>query len=134
MALKWYGHKAIAHVRKQAKKRITKASIYLSAEAKEIVSRKQPTRGKGTRKRGLDPSKPGEAPKRVIGALMRSITWEVRDLDTGGVAGRIGTNNPVGRWMQLGTKKMPQPRPWLTLVLARSMGRLRRILEGNEHG
>lgn len=71
-------------------------------------SRTQPISPGG---RGLDPSKPGEYPKRVTDEFMKGVVHEHRaEIMTS----RVGTNVPHGRWLQFGTSRMAA-RPWLTL-------------------
>ncbi len=129
MALRWFGDAAHAHVMERANTRVEAATIHLATRIKTAVSRSQPTTGTGTRKKGLDPSKPGEFPKFVIGSFRRSIQWEVdRPLGGRALTGRVGTNDPRGRWFEFGTRKMKR-RPWLTLALSMWKLELRLILE-----
>ena len=80
---------------------------------------------KGKRKEGAFRSKPGEPPRKQTGRLRASVTHEV-DPTTG--AGRVGTNLPYGKALELGTKRGLLPRPWLRRALAEMAARVEQLL------
>ncbi len=126
MPMIWYGDTVTAEINKEVGQRIKKAGIALRMHARQKVGRDQPTRTYGTSRTtvGLDPSKPGDYPKKVTAHLRRNIQAEY---DPRIQTSRIGTNVPYGKWLELGTSKMAR-RPWLSRALAESMGQLRAIL------
>jgi len=125
MAMKWFGPQVEAKIRDGTARRVRAAGIHLKNRIRESVGRSQPTRGAGLKKVGLDPSKPGEYPKKVLGHLRRNIQDEH---DSTKRISRVGTNVLYGKFLELGTKTM-LPRPWLSNAL-RDFGReVRRILE-----
>jgi len=125
--VKWYGSTVIPDVKRRlVGPRIQLAAAAIQGAAKRGVSRSQPTRGTGLRKRGLDPSRPGEYPKRVTGHLMRNIN---RTFSASELVARVGTNVKYGRYLELGTRKMAR-RPWLSKALHEAMPELRRLLGG----
>lgn len=105
-------------------KRFLAAMIFLRDHIRRKISRSQPTSGAATRKRGLDPSKPGEYPKKLLGHLRRNVQSEG---NKGERKARAGTNVPYGRWLELGTRRMGR-RPWLTLAIRESAQSIRNIL------
>lgn len=125
MPVFWQGKKITREIRGLMGKRLEKAARMLRNYARVKSSRSQPTRGVGTLKRGLDPSKPGEYPKVVSGTHRRMIAFEV---DRKTLTARIGSNLVYARHLELGTRKMKR-RPWLSRALAESMGQLRKILQ-----
>lgn len=107
-------------------KRVKAATIYFSGQLKKEVSRKQATRGTGLRKRGLNPSAPGNFPKMVSGRFRSSIAWEY---DKDRKVGRVGSDSIVAFWLEFGTKKMKR-RPWLTLGILKYRRFIRKIITG----
>lgn len=124
MAMVWYGEECVKTVKAEAGNRIRRAGIYLQNQIRQDVGRSQPTKGTGTKKRGLDPSKPGESPKKVLGHLRRNI---VQEHDKDRQLSRVGTNVLYGKWLELGTRKM-KPRPWLRNALTAYGKALRQII------
>ena len=125
MTLKWHGDEAIRRINATMVQRLKGAAMYVRGEARKNISRGQPTRlthgmqrhdemGRFTkrgasRRVGLDPSAPGEFPKKVTGQLRRRVVWEV---DEHKLTARVGTNLPYGKWLEVGTRLM-KARPWL---------------------
>ncbi len=124
----WYGKEVEAKASALAGARVNAACIHLKNRLREAMSVSQPTSGSGSRKRGLDPSAPGEYPKIVTGHLRRNVNSEY---DAQTQVGRVGTNVPYGRYLELGTSKM-QRRPWLTLGLKQFGGEMKQIIESGK--
>jgi len=122
--LNWNGDEASKKIEDTMVNRLDLAGLTLMNEARELVSRDQPRAGKGATKRGLDPSKPGQSPKRVTGTLHRSIFWA---LDRQAVKGRVGTPLRYGLFLELGTSKTAA-RPWMIKAVRNKRERIRRIL------
>ena len=96
------------------------------------LNRGQPTRTTPSgRLIGLDPSKPGEPPKKVTTRLQGSIEWEVVR-EEGDWVGRWGTNVVYGRRQELGffgrdaigRNVRHFPRPYLRPVLNEEFDRM----------
>ena len=81
---------------------IKAATLAVEQEAQRLVG--------GT---GDQSSPPGQPPHLVTGEFAGSISHEFEDE---GLTGIVGTNDPVGRWLEFGTSKMAA-RPWLRPAL-----------------
>jgi len=87
----------------------------------------QPTTGAGKARRGSDPSKPGEPPKRVEGDLVRSIVADVRSTPSR-ITGAYGsTQGAKAKALEFGTRFMAA-RPFLRPPLLRRRNDIKRIL------
>jgi len=126
MAMKWYGIEAMDRIRKEAGNRVDMCARFVRDQAKELVSRDQPVRiyakSAGRSRKGLDPSLPGEPPKKVTGHLRMNIKHE---MDRALIEAHVGTNVPYGKFLELGTRKMA-PRPWLRAALVRNAAEIQR--------
>lgn len=106
--LDWYGS--------QVQKQVTNTVVAggeavgqrVAAEAKRLVSRANPT--------GASPSAPGEPPKRVTGALMESIDYQVEPSKQQ-VAVYVGASVQHALYLEFGTSKMA-PRPFMRPAVA----------------
>jgi len=115
MTMNWFG---------EAAHRKMKAEIYapgiqrgiriIRDEAKELLNTDQPISGAGIRRRGLDPSSPGEPPKKVSAELIKGVAAEY---NPGLLRGRTGTNVKHGKFMELGTVHIKR-RPWLSTAVS----------------
>lgn len=109
-------------------KRVERAAIYLTNVIKKKLNKGQAykiTKGaNGRHYRGLEPSAPGEAPKKVRGDLQRSITYQ---MDNDKLGARVGTNLIVGFFLEMGTSKMA-PRPFLRSTLIEEQAKIEQIL------
>ncbi len=121
---------ALARIEAEHKKNLARAAIHLKAKCREYCNRPQEyerTKGpKGVHYKGLDPSQPGEFPKRVIGDLVRSIAHEPAPDK---LNWKVGTASIVGLYLEFGTRKMAA-RPWLSQTLLLERDNIMRILEG----
>lgn len=81
---------------------IREATLALEQGAKRLIG-----------EAGDQPSQPGQPPHQVTGELLQSVSHEFEDQ---GLTGIVGTNDPVGRWLEFGTSKMAA-RPWLRPAL-----------------
>ena len=117
MTLKWRGDEVVSLINADMNTRVDGASRVLRNEARKLLSRAQPYKiygKKGSRKRhGLDPSRPGEPPKKLSGALRIGVLQEKELLVP---EARVGTNVPYGKWLEMGTRNIA-PRPWLSAAL-----------------
>lgn len=117
-------------------KRMQLATQVVVGETKRSLNRGQKTRmSKRGRRVGLDPSKPGEPPKKVESDLFKSITDQVEVTDNE-IIGRVGTNDVKARRLELGflgvdkkgRKVFQQERPFLRPALRKMRGKIARIL------
>ena len=125
--MKWNGKEAIRLIDLEAGKRVDGALRFVRDKAKIKVSRSQPTiihgKSEGRSRKGLDPSKPGEPPKKVTGSLRLRIR---KEFDKKLIEGRVGVDKtvPHGKHLELGTRNM-DPRPWLRPTLTENAAELR---------
>ena len=120
----WNGEGIAKTIENTMVNRLDLAGLTLMNEARSLISRDQPRSGKGARKVGLDPSRPGKPPKRVTGTLHRSIFWA---LDRQAVKGRVGTPLKYGLFLELGTARMAA-RPWMITAVRNKIETIKRIL------
>lgn len=108
---------------------LTRAGFYLVSKMRANLNTAQPYRrytGKSAVYfRGLDPSRPGQFPKKLSGQLVKSVAFSVGELSM-----TAGTAIPWGRWLQTGTQKMA-PRPWLSMTWEREKSAVGRIILGH---
>lgn len=128
MSMTWRGPEAVSLINAEVGRRVDAAARVLRDRAKELVSRDQPVRiyGKaaGRSRTGLDPSKPGEPPKKVTGWLRTNIRKEFSRALVEARVG-VGVAVPYGKYLELGTRTM-EPRPWLSRAVYESAGELHR--------
>lgn len=129
--VKWFGPQVKVAVGDEVHKRIRLVLIHLQNYARRKVSRAQKTSGKGLKQTGLQPSQPGEYPKKVLGFLRRNIRYTINKRPR--IIGRFGTNVKYGKHLELGTRKMRR-RPWLMRTLVENMSTMRQILGTHASG
>ena len=84
--------------------------------------------------RGLEPSLPGEPPKKVTGFLQNSIRTRV-ERTFRRISGFVGTNTNYARALELGSPKTGlAPRPYLRPAIARNRRTIFRIIAGGKRG
>jgi len=99
-------------LKQQLGDRLDRCGFLLVSEIRRNLNRAQPYTRYGSGKqyyRGLDPSKPGEYPRKLSGQLLKSIAHSV---DRSNLVLTVGTGIKYGKFLELGTKKMAA-RPWL---------------------
>ena len=127
-----------ARVERIARARLNAAVQLVRNRVVVLINRTQPTRTTASgRKIGLSPSLPGEPPKRLTGALVRSIVAGVaKDGQT--LRGFVGTNRQGARRLEFGFSGADArgrvinqaPRPFLRRGLMESRDAVRRALIG----
>lgn len=131
MRMKWYGPMVRQALYTEVGDRIDAACRVLRDYCREKLS--VPGRvllgmtKKGKKKYGgynTEPSLPGEYPRKQLGHLRRNVASEA---DKHAAVGRVGTNVPYGRFLELGTRKMKR-RPWLSRGLQETMHQLQQVL------
>jgi hypothetical protein len=150
--LRWNGAQFLVLLKAEMRKRITVCALAVQNHAKKLIglegaaSAIKPLsywyggRKRNVRKKGLvygaTVSRPGEPPRKQFGRLQSSVAHEVQDTVTQGPAGRVGTNLPYGRYLELGAKATRHSawgrptRPYAWTLLARPW--LRRSLKEME--
>ena len=126
---RWHGKRIIAQMQAEFRERLDLAGFKLVRFAKGKMKSQpielRPKKGKGGKRRrvGLDPSKPGEYPKRVGPHLVTEIFHEL----TAWNHARWGTNVPYAK-IQHFSKNRKRRRPWMTLANKAFRGKLKRLL------
>jgi len=117
--LKWHGRQVMATLGVESRKRVTTSVLLVEAKVKTSMKKGGRT-ASGYLEEGQKPgkinafrSKPGEVPREQEGTLKRSITHEVHPTLP---IGRVGTNLPYGKMLELGTPNM-KARPFLRPAL-----------------
>lgn len=126
--VKWNGGTIFVSTKRDLVPRMGRVVQFLRAEVIKSINTSQPTRrSKSGNRTGLNPSKPGQPPKRVHGDLVRSITTEVTQESTA-VIGRYGsTQNEKAKALEFGTSKMAA-RPFLRPPLFKNRETIKRML------
>lgn len=113
--LNWRGKEVYAKALKQLKINAEITGMFVEGKIVTSLSIGQPikTVGSNRRKVGLDPSKPGQPPRVLHGALRGSISHRV-DVKGSTVDVYIGAHTPYARALELGYKpRSLAPRPYL---------------------
>jgi phage gpG-like protein len=117
--------------------RMRKAVVFLQGKVKQLINRGQKKRRSGNRYVGLDPSKPGEPPKKLSNLLFSSISTQIIRTKRE-VVGVVGTNVKYARRLELGfmgTDKLGRkvyqaPRPYLRRAVLENRDAVKTILGG----
>jgi len=91
----WHGPKIIGLTKVEAVRRLNKATVILHAQIIANISKSTRT---------LGPSLPYQFPHRDTSRLAQSIV--MIPATTATMTAKVGTNYKVGRWLELGTKRM----------------------------
>ncbi|KKK61805.1 hypothetical protein LCGC14_3010660 [marine sediment metagenome] len=111
----------------QLEKNMMVATIFVRDKVKKKLNRGQPTRTfQSGSIIGLDPSSPGEPPKKITAQLQNSIRTKVIRRPRA-IIGLVGTNLKKGRWLEFGTSKM-KPRPYLRPTLSENRRKIGRVV------
>jgi len=125
--LTWLGPEVEKRIWDELEKRISKSITKLHSFTKMMVSKNQPTRRTGNRKRGLNPSRAGQYPKKVTGKFAKSLKKKMRH-NAYFIEGKFFSDGLLGIWLQMGTRNM-DPRPWMSKALKSMEAPIRRIIE-----
>lgn len=103
----------VQNIEKSKELAVQEATLRLHAEAVKVVGENEG--GSIQRRRGkyVTVSDPFTPPHKDTGILQKSIKFNFRK----GV-GEVGTNYPVGAWLEFGTEHTA-PRPWLSVAVER---------------
>ncbi len=142
--IEWHGDEIQSKIRAEFRGRISECCVLVVERAKLLIdvdgtgvrakagggknAKGRPKKRKGSLVYGANPSVAGEPPRKQKGRLLGSVASEVSDL-----AGRVGTNLPYGRWLELGTRLMAA-RPWLRRALNECKDQILRILSAPMKG
>ena len=125
--LRWTASDLITLTAKELHKRLVKVGVYFASKERQYLNVSQPYKrsASGKRLRGLDPSQPGEFPRKLSGQLQRSITWRVEKDSV-----IVGSNlRGYPSYLETSTRFMAA-RPWLSLGFDREKDNMARILVG----
>ena len=104
---------------------------FMRGEVIKSINVSQPVHRTSTGNRvGLDPSRPGQPPKRIHGDLVRSIVTDVQEEATS-IRGRYGstqTGKAIG--LEFGTSRGLEARPFLRPPLLKHRSTIQRMLAG----
>lgn len=117
--------------REQVIKNMQTATVFVRDEVKKKLNRGQPTRitpSGGII--GLDPSLPGEPPKKITGQLQNSITTQVV-VEGNTVHGLVGSTLEKAAPLEFGNKDGTlKPRPYLRPTIMENRDKINQILAG----
>lgn len=130
----------IREVERTVGQRVHAAAIHLQGVIRQMIStpsrtvgQREITRGKNKGKmkqvlgrRGSNRSKPDEPPHKDFGTLRRSIAV---DFDAANLRARVGSNLPVSRFLELGTRRLAA-RPFLRKALVEQQAKIEQIIRG----
>jgi len=125
--LTWNGGRIAVKVRSDIMVNMGQVVQMLRSDVIQSINTSQPTAGNGNARRGLDPSAPGDPPKRVEGDLVRSIVADVNSEPTRVVGTYGSTQGEKAKALEYGTKKMAA-RPFLRPPLLKRRDEIIRIL------
>src|SRR5690606_28863132 len=101
--------------------------IYLRDKIKLKLNRGQPTRTTpGGYIIGLDPSKPGEPPKKITGQLQNSMAGNVVE-EPNEIRGEVGSSLEKAEYLETGTSKM-KARPYMRPTMMEEKDKLVQIV------
>jgi HK97 gp10 family phage protein len=113
VSVEWHGDEFLKLTAKELGDNLEKAAVYLKGKVKDKINRSEPyTRyvgDHGVYYDGQDPSSPGEEPKKITGALQRSITHRMSE---DRLQAFVGSNLDYAYFLEVGTAKMAA-RPFL---------------------
>lgn len=122
--IEWNGDAFAADLAKQLGDNLEKAAIFYKGKVKEAINRSQDKEGTGLNTRGLDPSQPGEPPKKLTGFLQRSIAHA---MSSDRQQAFVGSNLDYSLYLEIGTVKMAA-RPFLRRTLAENKDTIAKII------
>ncbi len=117
--IKWDDKLILGLTRDKVKRVIRDATLEVERNAKALIDERGAVAGKGV----PEPSLPGRPPHKVTGSLLEGVAHEFRDE---GLTGVVGTDDPIGRWLEFGTSKMAA-RPWLRPALSGVISRIEKF-------
>lgn len=126
----WNDRKALRRYRSSIKRGVRAATIVIANDVTVQVNRGQKTRASGKKQRrvGLDPSRPGEPPKKVTARLQGGIDTQEPEVLVDRITGRAGTSVAYSRHLEFGTRKGLDARPHWRPALIRLRPVLSRII------
>ena len=126
--VQWNGDQFLRNVEQQLGENLEKAAIYYKGEVKKALNRSQGYEryvgNAGVYYHGLDPSSPGESPKKLTGYLQRSIAHEMSQDKQ---VAFVGSALDYAFFLEMGTSKM-RARPFLRPTLAACRDTILQIL------
>ncbi len=99
----------IEALKREVNKSLHKAGVMLVSDIRKNLNTAQPYVRRGSSFRGMEPSRPGDFPRKLSGQLLKSIAYVVDEVN---MVLTVGTNIKYGRFLEFGTRRMTA-RPWL---------------------
>jgi HK97 gp10 family phage protein len=128
MSITWDGEKYLKNLEADLGNNLEKAAIFLKGKVKEALNRSEEYQrfvgDHGIWYKGEDPSSPGSPPKKITGALQRSIAHE---MGPDRKEAFVGSNVEYALYLELGTSKMAA-RPFLRSTLMKERDAIARII------
>ncbi len=120
---------AIQKIKGDVKLHMFRAAIYLRDRVKIALNRSQPVHILPSGNIiGLNPSKPGEPPKKITGQLQASIIHDVRERGLDIIA-RVGSFLEKAAPLEFGSRDGKlKPRPYLRPSLIKNQKRIKQII------
>lgn len=123
----WEGDKVTAALRARLTQNMRLAVAFVQGEVRKSINRGNPF--------GINPSAPGEPPKKVTGRLFQSIATRV-DMSKTALTGAVGSNVSYARRLELGfagtdskgRNYRMKPRPYLRPAIIDNARAIRAIL------
>jgi len=128
LRIKWNDAKVFKGTKDDIESRMGQAVQFLRNEVVKSINTSQITKtGKSGARVGLDPSKPGDPPKRIEGDLVKSISTDIDSSPTK-IVGRYGsTQNKKALALEFGTSRMAA-RPFIRPPLLKNRNKVKRML------
>lgn len=103
MRMVWNGGRVQKRIHNNLMAKGRRIAMHLERRVKQNINTGQPTEGSGRNRRGLNPSKPGQFPKKVTARLQTSIRGRVTQLPDR-VRVKVGTNVVYARHLETGDR------------------------------
>ena len=120
VTMEWDGDRVVLEAMHQMSINADRVGMMLHGAVVNSLSKGQPTKRVGKRLVGLDPSKPGEPPRKLHGLLANSIDYR-KKVDKSRVELFIGANTKYARALEFGNPKSRlKARPYLRPAIAKN--------------
>jgi len=120
VTMEWNGDRVVLEAMHQMSINADRVGMMLHGAVVRSLSKGQPVKRVGKRLVGLDPSKPGEPPRKLHGLLANSIDYR-KKVDKSRVELFIGANTKYARALEFGNPKSRlKARPYLRPAIAKN--------------
>jgi phage gpG-like protein len=131
VTMEWDGDRVVLEAMYQMSINADRVGMMLHGAVVNSLSKGQPTKRVGKRLVGLDPSKPGEPPRKLHGLLANSIDYR-KKVDKRRVELFIGANTKYARALEFGNPKSRlKARPYLRPAIEKNRDKaIKRLVKG----